>query len=136
MGLQLGNDLLEPGAGLHWRRGRPYPTDYGERAQSIPRNFAIGWVVSGAENVGRLFMVVRLWHEREGHVRNGWRNKGSCPRPSCKRTHIVEGKVTEFWIKEGSTDWFEHQSGDRRCDRIGPSGDIYGARHRQSRGYI
>jgi hypothetical protein len=28
-----------------------------------------------------------------------------CPKPSCKTTHIVDGLITEFWIKDGTADW-------------------------------
>ena len=69
MGLQLGNDLLELGPGLPRLSRRTHTTDYCERAQSISGNFAIVWLVSRAEeNVGRLYMAVRLWHEGEGSV--------------------------------------------------------------------
>ena len=68
MGLQLGNDLLELGPGLPRLSRRTHTTDYCERAQSISGNFAIVWLVRAEENVGRLYLAVRLWHEREGSV--------------------------------------------------------------------
>jgi len=32
-----------------------------------------------------------------------------CPGSFCKVTHMVDGKITELWINNDSTDWRQHQ---------------------------
>jgi len=35
-----------------------------------------------------------------------------CPKSFCKITHVVDGKITAFWIKDDSTEWQPHEVRD------------------------
>ena len=51
-------------------------------------------------------MNVRAMYETDGQTRV------RCPATFCKITHIVDGKITELWIRNDSTGWRERQFSD------------------------